>query len=343
MTASSTIEVRPETSVSANKNNRRDSVPNVVVYVDPEHDPKAMIGHARTVAVALGANLLLVRVIEPPEAGIAAVDPVDWDIRVREASRQLADLAKAFPTEDCKISVKVLEGHPAEQICGCVAGKPDDILVVPSAPGAGRWPVSEAACGAVASDVAAILAVSTQSVGKPTQAYRRVFVPLDGSANAESAIPKAAALAAAYGGELLLCHVVPEPVLTEVGPERSETLKLKDEIARHNQRVGESYLGRVKDGLKDCGVPVSTRLLTDGDARRSLVKAIEREAADIVVAASHGRSGHADVATGDVAAFILDRSSVPVLVTRESQGRRDEHIFHDLRHEGVRHPADLEP
>lgn len=194
----------------------------------------------------------------------------------------------------------------------------------------------------MASDVGAILAIPTRLAGKTIPAYNRVFVPLDGSANAESAIPKAARLAMAHGAELLLCHVTPKPVLTEMGPADFETIRLKERIARHNERVGQSYLNRVKDGLKDCGVPVSTRLFADGDPRRSLVSAIAREAVDIVVMGSHGQSGHADVHAGDVADFILDRSSVPVLVTRQPQGRREEHIFHDVRPEGVRHRIDLE-
>ncbi len=342
MSASTIIEPKSAAEGPAKRNKRSNNAPDVVVYVEAERDPTAMIGHAKAVAAAFGANILLVSVIEPAEAGISAVDPVDWDIRRREVSRHLADLAKKFRSETLEIRVKVLEGHPAAQICNCVAKKPNDIIAVQRAPGTGHWPTGAAACGAVASDAAAILAIPTSLAGKTTPAYSRVFVPLDGSANAESAIPKAARLAKAYSAELFLCHVTPNPVLTEMGPAESETIRLKERIARHNERVGQSYLNRVKDGLKECGVPVSIRLFADGDPRRSLVSAIAREAVDIVVMGSHGQSGHADVSAGDVAGFILDRSPVPVLVTRQPQGRTEKHIFHDVRPEGVRHPIDLE-
>lgn len=342
MSASTLIEPRSAAEDPAKRNISGNSAPDVVVYVEAERDISAMIGHAKAIAVAFGANILLVSVIEPPEAGILAVDPVDWDIRRLEVSRHLADLAKEFRSEALDIRAKVLEGHPAEQICNCVSKSSGDIIVVLREPGAGRWPADAIACGAMAADAAAILAIPTDSVGRSTEAYHRIFVPLDGSANAESAIPKAARLARAHDAELLLCHVTPEPILTEIGPTDSETIRLKQKIVRHNERVGKSYLKRVKDGLKDCGVPVFTKLFADGDARRSLVKAIACEAADIVVMASHGRSGHADVSAGDVAGFILDRSSVPVLVTRQPRGHKDGHAFHNVRPEGVRHPIDSE-
>lgn len=342
MSASAMTESPPATQAPLRGDGRKDNIPDVVVYIEAGRDATALISHAEAVAAAFNANVLLVSVIEPPVAGIPAVDPVDWDIRRREVTRHLADLAKEFRSETRDIRVKVLEGQPAEQICNCVIRRSDDIVVVLRESGAGRWTSGEAASGAMISDADTILAIPAELERKAIRTYGRVFVPLDGSANAESAIPKAATLAKAHGGELLICHVTPEPVMTEIGPTDSETIRLKEAISRHNERVARGYLNRVEDRLNACGVPVSTRLLSGGDARRSLVATIEREAADIVVMASHGHSGHADVSAGDVAGFILDRSSVPVLVTRRPRGRKDKHIVQDVRPEGTRRPADPE-
>lgn len=326
----------------ANGRDRGGARPVVVVYVETESDARAMIGQAKAVAAAFDAKIRLVGVVEPPKAGQPAIDPVDWDIRRREVSRHLGDLARQESSETREIGVQVLEGDPADQICNCVSASFDDIIVLRRDPGAGRWPLSAAACGAMASDAAAVLTIPPDLPAVASGTYSRVFVPLDGSANAESAIPTAVKLAKAHESELLLCHVSPEPVLTEIGPADAETASLRDRIARHNERVGQTYLDRVGSRLRDCGLSVSTRLLVDRDARRSLVGAVAREGADIVVMASHGRSGHADVTEGDVAGFILDRSPVPVLVTRQPRRPKEAHIFHDVRTEGIRHPADME-
>ena len=49
--------------------------------------------------------------------------------------------------------------------------------------------------------------------------FRRILVPLDGSARAEQALPLAARIARAAGGSVLLLHVVSIPL--EFGPSPS--------------------------------------------------------------------------------------------------------------------------
>jgi nucleotide-binding universal stress UspA family protein len=300
-----------------------------------------MIGHAKAVAAAFEVGVVLVSVIETDGARAQAIDPLAWEIRRREVSAQLAKSAREFSTEDCEIGTMVLEGQRADQICNCATKGAHDIVVMSRGLGEERWLTSKVAHGLMTSNVGAILLVPAGSAAMEAEGYRRIIVPLDGSALAESAIPKAARLARRHGSELVFCHVAPEPVLTEIGPTDPKTVKLKEQIAQHNRRIGQGYLNRIKDSLKSGGVPVSTRLIIGGDARRMLVEAIAEESADIVVMASHGKSGHADVAAGDVADFVLNRSAVPVLIVRQVASRKDDHIFRDANPEGVRHPADL--
>ncbi|MSU91761.1 hypothetical protein GE300_19465 [Rhodobacteraceae bacterium 2CG4] len=341
MSTRSATAFPPHTGKSRPDDARRTKAAGVIVCVDVGHDPRAMIGHAQAVAEAFGVGVVLVSVIETHGTGAKAIDPLDWEIRRREVSTHLAYLAKEFSSEDCEIGVLVLEGQPADQICNCAKKGHHDILVMSRGSGEERWRTSKVARGVMASGVGAVLMVPAESTAKTFKGYNRVFVPLDGSSLAESAIPKAIRLARTHRSELVLCHVTPEPVLTEIGPVDSETVALKDRISQHNRRVGQCYLDRAKHSLKDAGVPVSARLVTGGDARRMLVEAIAEEIADIVVMASHGKSAHADVAVGDVAGFILDRSAVPVLMVRQTGKRKDNHIFRNARSEGVRHPADM--
>lgn len=339
MSTKSATERPPHPSKSGPDDARRNKASGVVVCVDVGHDSRPMIGHAKAVAGAFGAGVVLVSVIETHGAGAEAIDPLDWEIRRREVSTHLANLAEEFSSEDCEIGVMVLEGQPADQICNCASNGSHDIIVMSRGSGEERWRTSKVAHGVIASNVGAILLVPADASAIKARGYSRVIVPLDGSSLAESAIPKAARLARAYRSELVLCHVTPEPVLTEIGPVDSEAVTLKERISQHNRRVGQGYLDRAKDSLKDAGVPVSTRLVIGGDARRMLVEAIADEIADIVVMASHGKSAHADVAVGDVAGFILDRSAVPVLMVR--QVGKHNHIFRDASPESVRHPADM--
>jgi len=341
MSAKAAIKTPPGAGNPGPEKATHQTAPDVMVFVEGANEPGAVIGHAKAVAKTFGAGLVLVSVIEPPGAEVLATDPVEWAIRRREVAARLAVLAREFETEDCEISAKVLEGQPADQICDCAAQGSHDVIVVSRGSGAEGWRTNKVALGVMAADVGAILVVPATPTARKTPAYSRILVPLDGSSLAESAIPKAAKLARAHDAELILCHVTPAPVLTELGPVDPETVRLKERIAQHNRRVGLGYLDRIKGNLKDCGLLVSTRLVIGGDARRKLIDAIAESHADIVVMASHGKSAHADVSAGDVAGFILDRSAVPVLIVRQPQGHRDQHIVRGTRPEGVRHPADM--
>lgn len=341
MSARSATEHPPHPKRSGPDDVGRDKTAQVIVCVETGHDSRAMIGHAKAIAKAFDAEVVLVSVIETRAAESKAVDPLDWEIRRREVSAHLGDLAREFATRDCRMEVMVLEGQPDEQICNCAAKSAQDVIVVSRCPGGDHWRTSRIARGAMASDFGAILMVPGDAPTMEAPGYGRVFVPLDGSSLAESALSKAARLASACGSDLVLCHVTPEPVLTEVGPVDPEIVTLKERIAQRNRRVGQSYLDRVRDGLKYAGVRVSTRLVVGGDARRLLVATIAEENADIVVMASHGKSAHADVPVGEVADFVLDRSLVPVLIVRQADKRQDSHIFRNVRSEDVRHPADM--
>ena len=236
---------------------------------------------------------------------------------------------------------RLLEGQPTDQICRCVNEGRHEILALSRHSGRGHWRASVVAGSAMMSGVGAIFMVPDEAPEVPPAGYRKILVPLDGSPRAESAIPRAAQLAQAKGAELVLVHVIPEPVLTETGPADPETIKLRDKIAKRNRAVASDYLDRVRDRLKDCDIPVATKLIAGGDTRRALIEAISQEAVDIVVMASHGQSSHADVATGNVADFLLDRSAVPVLIVRQPRRKTDDHITRDMRSQGLRHPVDL--
>ena len=79
--------------------------------------------------------------------------------------------------------------------------------------------------------------------------YRRIMVPLDGSARAESVLPIATRLAKAHEAELLIAHVTPAPELTKVGPLTAQDLELEQRVIARNERVARSYLDQIRARL----------------------------------------------------------------------------------------------
>jgi nucleotide-binding universal stress UspA family protein len=119
-----------------------------------------------------------------------------------------------------------------------------------------------------------------------------------------------------HGAELILAHAIPEPELTEIGPPQPEDEELRASLNRRNERVARKYLDRVRAGLSGNNVAIHTLMLTSGDARHLLMRAVEEREADLIVLSSHGHSGHVNMEVGSVASHLSTHAPVPVLLVR---------------------------
>jgi nucleotide-binding universal stress UspA family protein len=135
--------------------------------------------------------------------------------------------------------------------------------------------------------------------------YQHILLPLDGSDMSESAIPHAETLALGCGGKkVTIAHVV-------------ERRRYKGMLAT-GRRPGV-YLQRTAERLKAKGINTDVKVLT-GDPSEAIVSYAENNPCDIIVMASHGRSGMTRWAIGSVADKVFRASSIPVLMVKASEG-----------------------
>lgn len=140
--------------------------------------------------------------------------------------------------------------------------------------------------------------------------FRRILVPIDFSDRSRAALTKAAAIAGPEG-KLDLFHVLEDLSAMEPGllwdtvqnPERQER-------SRRALRELAAQLG-----IEDAGVHVAT---TVGNPASEVARFAEFLEADLVVVASHGRTGLARLAMGSVAERIVRLCACPVLVLKEA-------------------------
>ena len=145
--------------------------------------------------------------------------------------------------------------------------------------------------------------------------YKTILVPLDGSKRAESILPHAERLAMHYHAALIFLQVVePPPII--VGPEGDLTLH-QHEVERLVDKA-EDYLAAKKGKFQGKGIETRT-YVAHGPVVEAIINAAEREGADLIAIASHGRSGLSQVFYGSVAAGVLHRIDRPLLLIR-SQG-----------------------
>lgn len=145
--------------------------------------------------------------------------------------------------------------------------------------------------------------------------YKKVLVPLDGSKVAETALPHARELAkAGLIGELFILRVVdiPAPISMPVSVEGGfdfsayENVYLKD-AQKYIKIIGDQL---VKEGMKvtsDAIVGTTVGTILDYQKDKNI---------DLIIMATHGRSGVTKFLLGSVASKIAQSSQSPVFLVR---------------------------
>jgi nucleotide-binding universal stress UspA family protein len=142
--------------------------------------------------------------------------------------------------------------------------------------------------------------------------YKTILVPLDGSRRAERILPHVERLAMHYHATLIFLQVIEPPPLV-VGPEGDITLH-QQEVDRWVKQA-EDYLAARKGEFQGRGIETRTHV-DHGPVVEAIIATAEREGADLIAIASHGRSGLSQVFYGSIAAGVLHRIDRPLLLIR---------------------------
>jgi nucleotide-binding universal stress UspA family protein len=145
---------------------------------------------------------------------------------------------------------------------------------------------------------------------------RMILVPLDGTRTAEAALKPAEMLAQALEARVHLVRVVASedsvrgdrPEATLLPSATRAVLDLECEAAR-------TYLDGVAE-TRISGDPVVSWEVSRGSVAPSLAEAATEPGIGLIVMATHGRSGLQALWSGSVAAQVLGRTRVPVLLIR---------------------------
>jgi nucleotide-binding universal stress UspA family protein len=143
--------------------------------------------------------------------------------------------------------------------------------------------------------------------------YKKILLPLDGSARAEAILPHVGEIAGRFGSRVIIL-IVEEPAIML---ERDEVINAERYLAERAQmRKGITiYASKIIKKLKDKNIEAEF-LIGKGPVVQSIVKTAVREEIDLVAMASHGRSGWTRTFYGSVAAGVLQNIDRPILMIR---------------------------
>lgn len=141
--------------------------------------------------------------------------------------------------------------------------------------------------------------------------YKRILVPLDGSALAEQILPYVTSLAKDPQAVITLLRVAGHPVTSY----RVEALSVNATRSDDSYAHCEQYLQGIAAPLQQSGLNVETRVLEGPIAEVIIDHAAEMQA-DLVVMSTHGRTGIGRWLLGSVADRVVHSLNVPLFLMR---------------------------
>lgn len=247
---------------------------------------------AESIGRQTGASLLLLHVLPPARVipGLSPDGETGRQQRLDEARSRLQELAGDVRRHGVLTEVRVETGIHFQQITTAAEDDEIGLIVMPTH---GRMPVDRLLYGTCAERVVRtapklVLGVPPRIEGLHEFHPRRVLLAADLSSGGERAFAVAVDLARTYEAELIIGHVFTYAHMSEEGPEwwwptltKDQVEKAVAEAARRLERLAERAAGR--------GVACSTDLSQGARPAAEIIRLVEEEQPDVLVAGAGGR------------------------------------------------------
>ena len=244
--------------------------------------------------------------------------------KIRDGSREVQSLTGLSPgIKEVESSGKVVTGHPAEEIINFAKNENIDFILMSTH---GRSGVKRWVMGSVADKVLRaspvpiwlVRAAIPEKIIRDEWHNRTLLVPLDGSEMAESVLPHVESLARQRGTDKMqikLIRVAEDPFVTADYPFKDWEEHVK-RTKEHFKQGAETYLEKTQQRLIESGFKVDFKVL-QGDPANEIINYAHENLPNLVIMATHGRSGIGRWEYGSVADKVLHGVSSPVFMVRQ--------------------------
>ena len=140
--------------------------------------------------------------------------------------------------------------------------------------------------------------------------FKRILVPLDGSALAAKVLPQVEDLAKSQGAEITLLTVGYISGFSF----KAEASSLLEEALRSFKSIAEKNLAEVANAMKAKGLNVSW-VYREGVPAQKIIQYAAEAMCDLIAMTTHGR-GEVAWVLGSVAEKVVTHATVPILLTR---------------------------
>lgn len=149
---------------------------------------------------------------------------------------------------------------------------------------------------------------------------KRVLVPVDFSDTSMQALDYAIEFSKPFKAELVVVSVV-EPIYFTAPGDLAAPAVNAGMLMDEQLRIAREQLGRLAASLKKRRIKARTILQT-GTAHQLIADTAKRTKADLIIMATHGRTGLSHVFLGSVAERVVRHAHCPVLTVRGGKRRK---------------------
>lgn len=138
--------------------------------------------------------------------------------------------------------------------------------------------------------------------------FRKILIPLDGSANSIRGLNEAISLARQCNSKILAVHVIP------IFPQR--LLNIYSAYATYLRKVGQEILEKARTNAARHGIDLSTKILYGNQTAKIILNYTYDVNAELIVIGSRGLTFPKEKHLGSVSSYLVNFSKVPILVVK---------------------------
>jgi nucleotide-binding universal stress UspA family protein len=285
----------------------------ILVPLDGSKLAEQILPLVKVIAAATQAPVELLRVKDPEKVADRAPP--------RQIREYLDEGARQFFSNASSIHNKLELGDPAEIIIERARQDPTCLIAMAThgMTGVRRWLIGSVANKVAHSASNPLLLLRPAENREPSLSaqIKTIFVPLDGSALAETALPHGVKLAMRLNCEIHLVRVYTLPAnayvvangMIDQAPAR---------VGAALRETAQSYLDGKVEELRANGLDRVVATAIEGDPASELIDIEVNTSNSLIVMTSHGRTGAGRWLLGSVAEKVIQHAHAPVLLIRAS-------------------------
>jgi nucleotide-binding universal stress UspA family protein len=264
----------------------------ILVPLDGSENAERALAWVKRYAAFSKAQAVLVRVV--PKMAVDDGPPVE--LLRREAEDYLLRMERDLNYANVPVKMVVRQGAAAVSIAREAVDENCDLILMTTRgkSGLGRWRVGGVTAQVTRLSSIPVLVVRSRTAPARQGHVRRIIVPIDGSATAETILPWAEELARRHRSSLVFLHVA-----VKGQDARLEALRRRT--------------GRFARDLRRRGLRATSRV-SRGDPAEEILRAAGPD--DLIAMTTHGYGGFKRWILGSVAERVFQTAAVPVFVFR---------------------------